>query len=173
MLGEVYELYLTSILDLLISSRQRFRNLVNALECFHKFVHAEQTLECSRVDYRRKIQRIKQHLCQEDKDWLDNKLKGNEISLKKMILNLMDGTLGKGIMGNANTEKLVGDIVNNRNEFTHRCRFIATDDELVRLNKNLRAILEVNILGYLGFSVETISTKFADPELIRYDLPFL
>lgn len=53
-------------------------------------------------------------------------------------------------------DSLLKKFVENRNKFTHRCKFIATDEELDRLNSIARMILEVSILRYLDFSSELI-----------------
>ena len=53
-------------------------------------------------------------------------------------------------------DSLLRNVVENRNKFTHRCKFIATDEELDRLNSIVRMILEVRMLRYMDFSSERI-----------------
>ena len=69
MLHDVYELYFLSILPPTISSRQRFKNLVNG--CFHRLAFPEQNPECPEDVHRERIERIMSGVSsQEDGDWL-------------------------------------------------------------------------------------------------------
>jgi hypothetical protein len=128
------------------------------LECFHRLVFPKQNPEYPEDVHRERIERIISGVSsQEDGNWLIRKLEhSNEISLRKRIRFLMEDDIIQRLVRDDEKDSLLRNFVENRNKFTHRCKFIATDEELDRLNSIARMVLEVRMLRYMDFSSEKI-----------------
>ncbi|MEE0025251.1 HEPN domain-containing protein [Methanobrevibacter sp.] len=90
---------------------------------------------------------------------------GNEISLRKRLKELINELneykiINKLINGNKN--KLIVDIVDARNYFTHydkSSNYKKNNEKLLKLNYKLKILMELCILKELGFENEFIDTK--------------
>lgn len=90
---------------------------------------------------------------------------GNEISLRKRLKELIKELNEYKIMNkliNGNKNKLIVDIVDARNYFTHydkSSNYKKNNEKLLKLNYKLKILIELCILKELGFENEFIDTK--------------
>lgn len=151
---------------------EQFLGLIQGLETYHRRSSHETLMEQDKFDVL--VTEIKSHCSTEHLEWLDGRLKyGNEISLKTRLRRVMKPFQEK--LGNSsNREKLLQQIVDTRNYFTHYDVTLkdkaAQGEELWRLCEELEALFQLHFLKLIGLSDEEINTIVSKSYLLKTKL---
>lgn len=157
-LNPVFELYFQSIHNVYLGQENYFLNLMFALETYHrrtckdeKFSLDEYILISSSLKKAVKVLNNKRY-----EEWLNSLLiYGNEISFRKRLRNILDGTHAKLLEKIPDKEKFISKILDTRNFLVHYdsslvSKIIKTD-EFFPYNLKLKVLLQLCLLQKLGF----------------------
>lgn len=161
---EMYQEYESVFTLMLLSFRrknyfsvEKFMDTVRAIESFHR--NAQNNERIPQKDYEKLVDTVLQsvQLKKDDTLWLANKLKGNEPSLNKRLMELIRENQNRFIIDNiTNKKKFSRDITNSRNYYTHydksREGEALKGKELFDITLNLMGLLYSVILKELGLN---------------------
>jgi hypothetical protein len=162
-LDTVNQLYLSTIYNPPSYLDQRFLNLVQALEVYHR--RAMPSSESPEDEHKRRMKEILESVPEHYRGWLVRKLKhSNEPALADRLreifrkyIEIVKPVVGKKKKARADfIEKVVG----TRNYLTHfdenKAAKAARGKELVRITDKLKLLIEICLLGEIGFEEEMI-----------------
>jgi len=136
----------------------RFLALVHALEVYHRRTSTDTEMgECEFTDL---LDKLLSNCLEQHKKWLRGKLRyGNEISLSQRIKRLIEPYKEK--FGSSDKrKKLINDIVNTRNYFTHYSKCLeekaVTGKDLYYICLKMEAIFQLHLLQQFDFDESKI-----------------
>jgi hypothetical protein len=151
----VFTLMLTSFRQKNHFSVEKFMDTIKAIESFHR--NSQNNERIPQKDYESLVDKILQsvNLNEDDTLWLENKLKGNEPSLNKRLVNLIRENQNIFIIENILDEKkFAREITSSRNYYTHydktKEKEALKGKELFEATVNLMALLYSMIFKELG-----------------------
>lgn len=158
-LGPVYRLYLGTVYNPQAFLEQRFLNLVQALEVYHR--RAMDTTDLPEEEHERRKQEILDAVPERHRAWLEDRLEySNEPSLgrrlKEIIRRYPDSTYPVAGENSRKRDSFVFKVVATRNYRTHfdqnlEDQAVREVNELHEISQKLRKLLEVCLLGEIGF----------------------
>jgi hypothetical protein len=162
-LDPVYRLYLGTIYNPQSYIEQRFLNLVQALEVYHR--RAIGTLDLPVDEHQRRKEQILEAVPNQHRDWLVGKLEySNEPNLARRLKDIMRRyrEIASSIAGasSKDRDKFLYEVVTTRNYHTHfdQSKEIeaARGEELYWITQELKLLIEICLLGEIGFEDERI-----------------
>jgi hypothetical protein len=141
---------------------QRFLNLVQALEAYHR--RTTITLDLPEVEHEKRMEAILGAVPEEHRKWLEGKLEySNELNLRKRIKHTLDGhpqtvdfVVGSG-KDRKNFVKKVIDTGSYRTHFDESLKDrAARGEELHWINDKLTHLLEMCLMAEIGFEDDEI-----------------
>ena len=160
-LDPVYRLFLGAVYNPQSYLEQRFLNLVQALEVYHRRVLYVPDLP--KEEHERRVREILHAVPEEHKGWLERKLKVvSEPSLNQRLheihqrhLNIVESVVGKKKQVRA---EFIEKVVATRNYRTHfddsKKDKVARGEDLYQIMRKLNRILEACLMEEIGFSPE-------------------
>ena len=162
-LDPVYQRYLGTVYNPRMFLEQRFLNLAQALEAYHR--RTTTTLDLPEDEHRKRMESILGAVPEEHREWLEGKLRySNEPSLRKRIKHIFDGhpQTVDSVVGTSGQDKrsFVNKVIDTRNYRTHLDKSLedraARGEELHRINDKLRKLLEMCLMAEIGFEDDEI-----------------
>jgi len=131
----------------------RFLALAQALETYHRRTSSEQLMD--NIEFRNISAQLLWDCPKQHRKWLRSRIMyGNEINLGKRIKGIIEPFKSK-IGNNQERSKLIRDIVNTRNYFTHYSEELEKEStkgaELWTICQKMEAIFQLHLLKQLGF----------------------
>jgi hypothetical protein len=162
-LDPVYQLYLGTMYNPQMFLGQRFLNLVQALEAYHR--RTTTTLNLPEDEHEKRIESILGAVPEEHRTWLQGKLRySNELILRKRIKHVFDGhpRTVDSVVGTSSQDKrsFINKVIVTRNYRTHFDENLedraARGEELHRINDKLTQLLEMCLMAEIGFEDDEI-----------------
>src|SRR5829696_6908392 len=162
-LDPVYQLYLGTIYNPQSYLEQRFLNLVQALEVYHR--RAMSSSDLQEEEHKKRKEEILEAVPDQHKRWLERKLKySNEPTLAERLREIFGRypesislIIGKSKKAKAN---FIDKVVASRNYLTHFDQSLeakaAQGEGLYPITQKLRLLIEICLLGEIGFEAERI-----------------
>jgi hypothetical protein len=157
-LEPVYQLYLGTVYNPNAFLEQRFLNLVQALEAYHR--RAMPTTDLPEVEHERRKEDILRAVPDHYREWLEGKLRySNEPGLGKRLKDIIrrypETAYPIAGSNSKEREKFVRKIVDTRNYRTHFDESLegraARGEELYRISEKLKLLTEMSLIGEIGF----------------------
>ncbi len=159
-LEPVYSLYSEILYNPYINIENRFLNIIQALETFHRRVYGGAYLseEEYKPIYDALINAIPKHVDSNLRERLKAYLKyGREFSLRRRIKDIVKNY---PFISKVINDGFINKVVNTRNYYVHYDESLkesSTDrKDLYYITQKLKMLLDICLLGILGFSVEEI-----------------
>jgi hypothetical protein len=162
-LDPVYQRYLGTVYNPHMFLEQRFLNLAQALEAYHR--RTTTTLDLPEDEHRKRIESILGAVPEEHREWLEGKLRySNKPSLRKRIKHIFDGRPQSvdSVVGTSGQDKrsFVNKVIETGNYRIHLDKSLedraARGEELHRINDKLRKLLEMCLMAEIGFEDDEI-----------------
>lgn len=162
-LEPVYQLYFGTVYNPRAYLEQRFLGLIQAVESYHRRVMP--TTDLPEEEHERRKEEILEAVPDHHRDWLGGKLEySNEPGLGRRIKEVIrkyPESLYPIAGGNKKKrEKFVRKVVDTRNYRTHFDEKLedraAWGEELYRISQKLKLVLEVCLMGEIGFEDDQI-----------------
>lgn len=161
-------LYFNTVFQSNMYLENRFLNLIQAIESFHRKYY--KNIDLSQKEHAKRIDSITKSIPKEYKKWVEDKLAySNEPNLRKRLkeIFIQYNILIEIIIGSEKKRKsFINKIMNLRNYFTHYSQTINMRDlepENLYWNcEKLKIIFEILILNKIGFSQEQINKLFSN-----------
>lgn len=168
-LQPVYDLYFATLYNPSMYINQRFLNLVQGVEAFHRITRPQEGRELPRAQHRVRKRRVLDSVPDDLRKWLRNQLQySNEVSLATRLTHLAEehsflfDNWPHGVSNYVRTAK------NTRNYLTHYTADLkkksASGPKLYLLTQKTRSLLEACLLKEIGVSEETLNAlSFESP----------
>jgi hypothetical protein len=162
-LDPVYRLYLGTIYNPQSYIEQRFLNLVQALEVYHR--RASPSSELKEEEHEKRKEEILEAVPDQHKAWLEEKLEySNEPNLARRLKEVIRRyeKSAYSVTGDNSKDRgrFVYKVVTTRNYHTHFDKSkeveAAQGEELYRITQKLKLLIEICLLGEIGFEAERI-----------------
>ena len=161
-LDPVYQLYLGTVYNPQMFLEQRFLNLTQALEAYHR--RTTTTLDLPEDEHERRMESILGAVPKEHVTWLEGKLRySNELNLRKRIKHILNGhpqTVSAVVGSGKNKRRFINKVVDTRNCRTHFDQSLkeraARGEELHRINDKLGHLMQMCLMSELGFEDDEI-----------------
>jgi len=162
-LDPVYRLYFGTVYNPQMFLEQRFLNLVQALEAYHRRTMG--TADLPEEVHEKRKEEILEAVPNKHKDWLEGKLEySNEPSLgrrlKEIIRRYPEATYPVAGDNSKDRERFVYKVTATRNYRTHFDETLegqaAQGEELYRISQKLKQLLEVCLMAEIGFGGDEI-----------------
>ncbi|NQU35431.1 MAG: hypothetical protein HQ521_19570 [Bacteroidetes bacterium] len=150
----------------------KFLALVQAIESYNRRTDDEKVMD--QGNYESIVETLVEACSIDKREWLQNQLKySNEISLRRRLKKVIEPF--KDLIGNLKyRKKLIDDVVNTRNYFTHYDtslkESISKGDQLWYLTLKLEAILQMHLLNVIGFTFNEIELVVKNSDSLRFKL---
>lgn len=168
-LGPVYRLYLGTVYNPQAFLEQRFLNLVQALEVYHRRAMATPDLPVD--EHERRKEEILEAVPERHREWLAGRLEySNEPGLSKRLREIIrrypESAYPVAGENNRSRERFVYKVVATRNYRTHFGQSLEDQaareiGELHEVTQKLRKLLEICLLGEIGFGDAQIADLLA------------
>jgi hypothetical protein len=167
-LDPVYRLYLGTVYNPQMFLEQRFLNLLQALEAYHR--RTTTTLDLPEDQHEKRMEAIFGAVPEEHREWLEGKLRYSiELNLRKRIKHIFDEhpQTVDSVVGSSSKDKktFINKILDTRNYRTHFDESLedraARGEELHRINDKLRHLMEMCLMAEIGFDDDEITKAVA------------
>ncbi len=168
-LGPVYRLYLGTVYNPQAFLEQQFLNLVQALEVYHR--RAMATPDVPEVEHERRKEEILDAVPERHREWLEGRLEysnepGLSKRLKEIIRQYPESAYPVAGDSSRSRDSFVYKVVATRNYRTHfdqslEDRAAREVGELHGISQKLRKLLEICLLGEIGFGDAQIGDLLA------------
>lgn len=142
---------------------QQFLSLVQALETYHRRIMVDRNLP--EEEHQRRKREILDAVPEEHRNWLEDKLKySHEPSLRRRLMEIFDRH-SEGVasaVGDSRKDRkaFIHKVWLNRNYRTHHDKDLESQavrgEDLYRLNQKLKLLLEVCLMGEIGFEPDKV-----------------
>ena len=165
----VNQLYLGTIYNPQSYIEQRFLNRVQALEVYHR--RAMTSSDLLDEEHERRKEEILEAVADQHRDWLEERLRySNEPNLRKRLREMFNEYPESVdlVVGNGKKERksFINRVVATRNYLTHFDQSLepqaARGVELYRITEELRLLVEIRLLGEIGFEAESIRERIKE-----------
>jgi len=162
-LDPVYQLYLSTIYNPQSYLEQRFLNLVQALEVYHR--RAISSSDLQEEEHKKRKEEILEAVPDQHRAWLEDKLEySNEPNLarrlKEIIRKYQESAYSVVGVRSKDRDRFVYKVVTTRNYHTHFDKSkeakAARGVELYQITEQLKLLIEICLLGDLGFEAKRI-----------------
>ena len=160
-IGPISELYFSTLRGNSMYSENRFLNLIQGLEAYHRqFVRNQ---EFPRAKYEKRKLRVLKDLPDSLKQWVSSNL-SNEPSLRSRLTELVTGK--KSLLSRLvpDTDRFINTVVETRRYYTHysqtKKRNVAKPHELIHLIRPLTTLFEAVLLEELGLPKKKLDEIF-------------
>jgi hypothetical protein len=159
LLGSVRDLYFGTLYNPGAYLQQQFLSLTQALESYHRIrIRSE---ELAPEKHGERLKRIVDSAPEEDKKWLEEKLKwSNELTFRTRLKELFDGLVETVPSVIGDVDKFAGQVVDTRNYLTHYDPELknraASGTELSRITEKLKIVMQICLIRELGLNESTI-----------------
>lgn len=161
-LDPVYQLYLGTVYNPQMFLEQRFLNLVQALEAYHR--RTTTTLDLPEDEHQKRMEAILGAVPEEHRKWLEGKLRySNELNLRKRLKHIFDEhpqTVDSVVGSSKDKKSFVNKVIDTRNYRTHFDESLedraARGEKLHRINDKLRGLMEMCLMAEIGFEDDEI-----------------
>ena len=166
----VYRLYLGTVYNPQMFLAQRFLNLVQALEAYHR--RTTTTLDLPEDEHEKRMEAILGAVPEEYREWLEGKLQySNELNLRKRIKHIFaehPQTVDSVVGSSSKAKKIfVNKVIDTRNYRTHFDESLkdraARGEELHRINDKLGHLMEMCLMAEIGFEDDEIKNAVTGP----------
>jgi hypothetical protein len=171
-LSPIFNLYFGMLYNSDMYLEQKFSNLIQAIESYHRRTRINTEIEPD--EHRKRITSIIESIDTQYKEWLENRLTySNEPHLRRRLSELID-ECGKliNISSSKKKKSFISKVCDTRNYFTHDDVSLtdksAKGIELLHICSKLKIILEFNLLKEIGFSNE-LAFKLISEKYKRYN----
>jgi hypothetical protein len=171
-LSPIFNLYFGMLYNSDMYLEQKFSNLIQAIESYHRRTRINTEIEPD--EHRKRITSIIESIDTQYKEWLENRLTySNEPHLRRRLSELID-ECGKliNISSSKKKKSFISKVCDTRNYFTHYDVSLtdksAKGIELLHICSKLKIILEFNLLKEIGFSNE-LAFKLISEKYKRYN----
>jgi len=176
-IGPTYSLYFSTLYNPRINLENRFLNLTQALESYHRAIFDGKytSEEEYKIIAKGIIDNLPSTLDDDFRRSLVSRIKyGNELSLRRRIKEIYDRH--KEVIQSIieKRDEFIEDVINTRNYLTHHDTSVAhlalKDINLFRISNRLQLIIEICLLSEIGISGESIAKIFSKDGLSRRSL---
>lgn len=178
-LKPVYKLYLASLYNYDMYLEYKFLSLIQAIEAYHRIKYKGLDKYMQDDEYKVVLDKLKEKLSnlleKSFKKSLFTKLRyGNEYSLRKRFKILFSNNFVKIFkISKPKLERFIERVVDTRNYLIHQDNELESitfhDNEFFHANLILKTLIEIHLLGELGFEVEELQ-KFYQKKIKHNNL---
>ena len=159
LLRPVYDLFFGTLYNPSMHLQQRFLNLVQAIESYHR--RTMKNYELPKEEHRERTAAILDSCPDQYKKWLrDELVYSNEPSLRARLMETLQACSGLLDHSIQDRKSFINKVVTTRHYLTHYDARLkdksAEGMELYHLTEKLRIVLEISFLKELGFSLDDI-----------------
>lgn len=172
-LKPVFNLYFGTLYNSDMYLEQKFSNLIQAIESYHRRTRINTEIEPN--EHEKRIKSILQSVDIQYKEWLENRLTySNEPTLRTRLSDLTNECAKLiNISSSKSKKSFISKVCDTRNYFTHYDFSLADkaakDTDLFHLFYKLKVILEFNLLLEIGFNKE-LAYKLMSEKYRRYNV---
>lgn len=158
LLEPIINLYFGTQYNSQIYLEQKFLNLVQAVESYHR--RTRKNIEIEESEHQKRIATILNSVADEHKDWLEGRLSySNEPILRKRLKELVNDCAEILRLNSNQRDSFIYKVCTTRNYFTHYDKSLegkaAKAIELIDICNKLEKIIRFNLLIEIGFTKES------------------
>lgn len=171
-LKPVFNLYFGTLYNSDMYLEQKFSNLIQAIESYHR--RTKNNNEIEPEDHKKRLCDIIESVDDQYRGWLEGKLTySNEPTLRKRLKELTEECSSLLKLSSSKKKSFIGKVCDTRNYFTHYDSSLAdraaNGTELLRLCNILKAIIEFNLLLEIGFE-NSKAQELLEEKYKRYNI---